>query len=363
MGTGDLRIVDDVEVEQPQDGEVRVRVAWCGVCHSDLHVLDGHTPVNAPQAVLGHEVAGVVDAVGRGVADLAVGDHVVVSMIGPCGDCDACFLGATAFCERQYGRGGVAADGSTRMARGGDPVVRVMRVGGFVEYTVARQQAVVKIPHDLPLDLAAVIGCSVQTGFGAVVNIAQVRPGDSVVVFGLGGVGLAAVQAARIAGAASILGVDPLPARRELAERLGATATVHPDEADASAAREHAGSLLFRHAIDTVAATPTLRAAASMIGPQGTLVVLGVTPADRAFEGLLTADLVLSQKRVLGCYLGGSIPRRDIPKIVALWQSGLLDLASMVTGHRPLDEIGLAFDDLREGVGLRTVIDVGSAAG
>lgn len=354
---GVLELVDDVEVEFPHPGEVRVRVEWCGVCHSDLHVVDGDTPV-ASQAILGHEVSGVVDALGHNVTGLEVGDHVVVSMVGPCGDCEACFNGATASCERQYGRGGVAADGSTRMTRGGEPVLRVTRVGGFVEYTIARQEAVVKIPNDLPLDLATVLGCSIQTGYGAVSNIANVGPGDSVAIFGLGGVGLAAVQAARIAGATTILGIDPIESRRELAEKLGATATRHPEDVTVDMAKELAGRQQFRYAIDTVSAKATLASASSIIGPHGTLVLVGITPMGKPFEGPITADLVFGQKRILGCYLGNCIPRRDIPKLVEFWRSGQLDLQSMITGRRPLKDIDQAFADLREGIGLRTAIHV-----
>ncbi|WP_164861455.1 alcohol dehydrogenase catalytic domain-containing protein [Microbacterium sp. CPCC 204701] len=357
-GSGSLELVDDVVVDPPQSGEVRVRVEWCGVCHSDLHVLDGDTPSNVPHAILGHEVAGIVDAIGDGVTDLAPGDHVVVSMLGPCGDCEACFSGATAWCERQYGRGGVAADGSTRMTRGGMPVMRITRVGGFVEYTIARQEAVVKVPDELPLDLATVLGCSVQTGFGAVVNIAEVAAGSTVAVFGLGGVGLAAIQAARIAGATTIVGIDPIESRRSLAESLGATSTWDPVQVSVDEARALTGPLLFRSVIDTVSSARTLPTAASLTGPKGTLVILGITESKTPLEGLLTADIVAGQKRVMGCYLGNGIPRRDVPRLVRLWQHGLLDLDSMVTGRRPLDQIDQAFADLRAGIGLRTAVRV-----
>ncbi|WP_127818375.1 alcohol dehydrogenase catalytic domain-containing protein, partial [Microbacterium sp. CPCC 204701] len=307
---GRLEIVDDVEIEEPRAGEVRVRVEWCGVCHSDLHVLDDETPTAVTGGLLGHEVAGVVDVLGAGVTDLEVGDHVVVSMIGPCGDCEACFNGATAACTRQYGRGGVAADGSTRLSRGAAPITRLLRVGGFVEYTVVQQECVVRISKELPLDLATVLACSGQTGFGAVTNIAEVSAGDTIVVIGLGGVGLAAVQAARIAGATVILGIDPIASRRALAERLGATATRAPQDVTAHLGAELAGPQRFRHAIDTVSNAATLGMGAGLIGPGGTLVILGVTAPTTPLEGLFTADLVLGQKRVLGCYLGSSIPRR-----------------------------------------------------
>ena len=355
-GPGVLTLVDDAEVEAPQPGEVLVRVHWCSVCHSDLHVLDGATPPPGP-TILGHEAAGVVEEAGAGVTGLAVGDHVVLSMIGPCGTCEPCLVGAPVACVRAGGRGGIAADGRTRITRHGQQVQRALRVGGFAEMTVVRQEAAVKLPKELPLDLASVLGCSVQTGYGAVANIAGVRPGDSVAVVGLGAVGIAAVQAARIAGAATVIGIDPLESRRELAIRLGATSALPPGDATPDTVREIAGGRLLTTVVDTVTRPATVRQAVRLLGPRGTVVVVGVTPPDQEL-GVAAAEIVLSQKRIAGCYLGNCVPSRDIATLVRLWRRGLLDLRSMVTGRRPLTELTKAFDDLRDGTGLRTAVSV-----
>lgn len=355
-GPGTLTLADDVEVEAPQPGEVLVRVHWCSVCHSDLHVLDGVTPPPRP-AILGHEAAGIVAQTGPGVTGLAVGDHVVLSMIGPCGRCAACLADAPVACLHAGGRGGVAADGRTRITWHGEMIQRALRVGGFAEQTVVRQEAAVKLPKELPLDLASLLGCSVQTGYGAVAHIAGVKAGDTVAVIGLGAVGIAAVQAARICGAATVIGVDPLASRRELAVRLGATAAVAPEDATTDAARDMAGGRLASAVIDTVTRPATVRQAVSLLAPRGIAVVIGVTPPGQEL-GIAAADIVLSQKMIAGCYLGNCVPTRDIADLIQLWQRGRLDLESMVTGRRPLEELGQAFDDLRAGTGLRTAVSL-----
>ncbi|MFK0156645.1 alcohol dehydrogenase catalytic domain-containing protein [Streptomyces sp. NPDC090499] len=353
---GVLTQVDDAEVEQPRDGEVLVRVRWCSACHSDLHALDGVTPAKVP-AILGHEAAGIVEAVGASVDDLAVGDRVVLSMVGPCGECAYCMRGVPMSCPNSFGRGGVAADGGTRIVHGGEQVWRALRVGGFSEYTVVPRKAAVRVPAELPLDLASVLGCSVLTGYGAVVNIAQVQPGDSVAVIGLGAVGIAAIQAARIAGASHIVGVDPLTERRELALKVGATAVFAPEDATADLVRQTVGELLPDVTVDTVTKPVTTQQAVRLVRPGGTVVVIGVTPPGEQLA-LDAMDVILSQKRLAGCYLGNCVPERDISILVELWRGGKLDLDSMVTGRRSLDELGHAFDDLRAGIGLRTAVEV-----
>jgi len=355
-GVGVLTQVGDTEVEPPRDGEVLVAVRWCSACHSDLYALDGITPTRLP-ALLGHEAAGVVAAVGTGVDHLVAGDHVVLTMVGPCGTCPYCRRGVPMACQNSFGRGGVAADGGTRIVHGGQQVWRALRVGGFSEYTVVPHKAAVKIPADLPLDLASILGCSVLTGYGAIVNIARVQYGDSVVVVGLGAVGIAAVQAARIAGASHIVGIDPLPGRRELALKVGATKAFTPEAADVDAVREVTGSLLPDVAVDTVTRPATTRQAVQLVRPGGTVVVIGVAPPGQDL-GLEALDVVLSQKRIAGCYLGNCVPERDITALVEHWRAGRLDLQSMVTGHRRLDELQQVFDDLRAGTGLRTAVQV-----
>lgn len=354
-----LDYVEDARVEDPRAGEVQVRVRWCSACHSDLHVLDGTTPPNGP-VILGHEASGIVEAVGPGVQSVQPGDHVVLSIIGPCGTCVQCMRGVPVACVNSGGRGGVFKDGSTRISHQGQQVLRAVRVGAYAEFTVVPEQSVVKIDKDVPLDLASIVGCSVQTGFGAIRNIAEVRAGQSVGVIGLGAVGIAAIQAARIAGAVHIVAIDPLQSRRELALKLGATAAFSPEDATVEAIREVAGETLLDAVVDTVTKPVTTNQALRSVGFRGTVVVVGVTPPGQDL-GLTAADVVLTQKRVLGCYLGNCIPRREIPLLIELWRKGVLDLESMVTNRRPLTELDQAFDDLRLGVGLRTAVEVSPA--
>jgi S-(hydroxymethyl)glutathione dehydrogenase / alcohol dehydrogenase len=357
---GKLSVADDVDIEDPGQGEVLVEVRWCSVCHSDLHALDGETLPPLP-CVLGHETSGVVRALGPGADSLAAGDHVVLSMIGPCGRCKECLRGTPVACMRAGGPGGLAPDGSTRLSRGGERVWRALRVGGFAELAVVRQEAAVRIAPDVPLDLACVLGCAVQTGYGAVTNIAGTRPGDNVGVVGLGAVGIAAVQAARLARASAVIGIDPLPARRALAGRLGATLTLAPGEADADAVRTSTGGRLLDVIIDTVSTPTTIRQAAGMTGRRGAIVLVGVGSSDLQL-GVATADIVMNQKRILGCYLGNCVPRRDIPALVDLWRQGRLDLDAMVTTRRDLADLGEAFEDIRQGRGLRTAVAVSPAS-
>lgn len=353
-GPGAIELVDDVEVETPRPGEVVVEFHWCSVCHSDLYALDGVTPPPTP-TVLGHEASGVIVDIGTGVEELQVGDHVVTAMIGPCGSCRNCLAGAPMACLRSGGRGGVTRDGSTRLRWRGRRLWRGMRVGGFAERGVLRQEAVVAISPDLPLDLACVLGCAVLTGYGAVTHIAEVAPGDAVVVIGLGAVGIAAVQVARIAGAVAVIGVDPLAERRALAEKLGATTVLAPADATTAAVSDLRGQRRMAAVIDTVSNEQTITCALSMVSPRGVVVALGVT-APTLQVPVPVADLVMQQKRLLGCYLGNCVPRRDIPVLVDLWRGGDLDLGAMVTARRDPNELAAAFDDLRRGSGLRTAV-------
>lgn len=358
-GLNTLNYVEDATGEEPRAGEVQVRVRWCSACHSDLHVLDGTTPPAGP-TILGHEASGVVHAVGLGVVSVEPGDHVVLSIIGPCGTCAQCIRGVPVACVNSGGRGGVFKDGSTRISHQGEQVTRAVRVGAYAEFTVVPEQSVVKIDRDVPLDLASIVGCSVQTGFGAIKNIAQVRAGESVGVIGLGAVGIAAVQAARIAGAVHIIAIDPLESRRELALKLGATTAFSPEHATVEAIREVAGETMLNAVVDTVTKPVTTNQALRSVGFRGRVVVVGVTPPGQDL-GLKAADVVLTQKRVLGCYLGNCVPRLEIPQLIDLWRKGVLDLESMVTNRRPLHELDQAFDDLRVGIGLRTAVEVSPA--
>src|SRR5262245_10359533 len=230
-----LVLRDDVEIQDPGPGQVRVRVSHCGLCHSDLSVVDGAFPSTVP-VILGHEAAGVVDKVGPGVRGLAKGDQVVLTPCPPCGRCYWCVRGEASHCEQSLGLYTHSfPDGSTGLSRKGEKIGRGLNVGGFAELMLAAETAAVKVPKDVPLDVVCVIGCAVQTGVGAVLNTAKVEEGATVLVLGLGGIGLSVVQGARIAGAARIIAVDPLPERRHAAKSMGATDSIDPGQEDVQA--------------------------------------------------------------------------------------------------------------------------------
>src|SRR6056297_1281616 len=227
-----IEILDDVDIIEPRAGEVKVRVHFCSVCHSDLHVLDGELPTYGP-TVLGHEAAGVVESVGPGVTRLAPGDHVVLTPVPPCGSCYFCLRNQGQLCANNTVIGTYAlADGNTSLARNGAPIYKGLGVGAFAEHVVSPENGAVKISDDIPLDLACLMGCALQTGTGAVINTAQVETGATVVIMGLGGIGMSAVQGARLAGAAVILASDPVAERRNMAKHFGATHVIDPTGED-----------------------------------------------------------------------------------------------------------------------------------
>lgn len=356
-GTSTLEI-GEVEVADPAPGQVRVRVHHCGICHSDYTVLEGGLGMS-PQ-ILGHEASGIVDAVGDGVELLEAGDAVVLTPIASCGRCYWCTRGQPSQCVNK-GQTFSAAflDGTTGLSRNGEVVYRGMGVGGFAEYALVSETGAIKIPADTPLDVACVIGCAVQTGAGAALNTAQVVPGSTVLVLGLGGIGLSVVQGARVAGAARIIGSDPLPARREMAMKLGATDTVDPT-ADGVIQRVQAltDGIGVDYAFEAAGVTALQSVAIEATRAGGSTVMVGAPP----FEDSLTIPNVLlwgmQEKKMLGCFMGSTNSLRDIPAFLALWRAGQLDLEALITARRPLDEINDGFADLAAGVGVRTVIDL-----
>ncbi len=355
-----LVVHDDVEAEEPRQGEVAVRVAHCGVCHSDLSVVDGTFPGILP-IVLGHEAAGVVEAVGPGVANLAVGDHVVLTPCAPCGTCPWCIRGEWSLCANSDALMTAShPDGGTRLSRGGNVVHRGLAVAAFAETVIIQETGAVKVPDDMPLDLACLIGCAVQTGVGAVLNTAGVREGDTVLVMGLGGVGLSVVQGARLAGASQILVSDPVPERREHALAMGATHALDPTTDDLVTAAHDLSpeGIGVDWAFDAAGRSSLVVTGLDATRKGGTTVMVGVPRLDDPLTYPLPAVLAVGGKKLLGCLLGSCNSLRDIPRMVALAQTGQLDLAALVTARRPLADINLALDDLRTGTGVRTVIDL-----
>ena len=353
-----LRVVDDVEVEAPRTGEVRVRISHCGVCHSDLHYVDGSLPGAFP-AILGHEAGGTVEEVGPGVTGLEEGDRVLLTLRPPCGRCYWCVRGEFSICPTNASLSGTLADGETRLSHQGRTVFRAgTYMAAFAEEAVVSANGAVKVPADTPFDVAAVLGCSVQTGVGAVLNTAKVPAGATVLVVGLGGVGVSIVQGARIAGATRIIAVDPVAERRTAAERFGVTDAIDPTTTDvASACLELTGGIGVDYAFEAVGRGALVESCIAATRPGGTTVMVGVP----RMEDQLSIHAILfglSEKKLLGCFLGSSNPHRDFPRLLELWRAGRLDLEGMITARRPLDEVADAFDDMKKGIGLRTVLQL-----
>jgi Zn-dependent alcohol dehydrogenase len=353
-----LVVRDDVTIADPRPGHVRVRVRHCGVCHSDLSLVDGVFPSPTP-IVLGHEAAGVVDAVGPDVDGLAPGDHVVLTPIAPCGNCYFCVRGEPGVCvNASMIATNTFRDGTTGLARNGDVVYRGVGLGAFAEYVVVPASGAIKVAADVPLEVACVIGCAVQTGVGAVLNTARVEPGASVLVMGLGGIGLSIVQGARVAGAARIIGVDPVPARREAARRFGATDVVDPAATDVMSRALELTGVGVDYAFDAVGRGSLVQAGLAACRNGGTTVAVGAAPIDDAITIAPAALFTLTEKKLVGCALGSCHSLRDIPRLVALWQAGRLELEGLVTARRPLAEINVAMDDLRASRGIRTILTI-----
>ncbi len=356
---GEPLVIGDVDIVAPRAGEVRVDIHYCGLCHSDLSIVDGVFPSEVP-IVLGHEAAGVVDQVGPGVTHLAPGDHVILTPVPPCGVCYGCLRGEPGTCSNVTGiTSHTLADGSTGLSRDGQRVLRGVGVAAFAEKVVTPASGAIKIDADIPLDVVCVIGCAVQTGVGSVLNTARVEEGANVLVMGLGGVGLSIVQGARLAGAARIIVSDPIAERRAAATRLGATDAIDPTREDlATRVMEITRGIGADYAFDAVGRSALITAGVWATRAGGTTVCVGAAPIDESISIAPAALFTIAEKKLLGCTLGSCNSLRDIPRLVDLWRAGRLDLEALVTAKRPLAEINHAAEDLRAGRGIRTVLQV-----
>lgn len=353
-----LRLTEDIDIRGPRSGEVRVAVKHCGLCHSDLSIIDGTFPAPLP-IIVGHEAAGVVAEVGAGVEQLAVGDHVVLTPCPPCGRCYWCVRGEPGVCVNANGiQTNTFRDGTTGLSRNGDCVYRGLGLGAFAEYVVTPASGAVKIPADVPLDVACVIGCAVQTGVGAVLNTAQVEEGASVLIMGLGGVGLAAVQGARLAGAARVIASDPVAERRAAAARFGATDLIDPTQEDVLTASAALTGIGVDYAFETAGRASLVQIGIAATRPGGTTVCVGAPPMHEGIEISPAVMFIVAEKKLLGCLLGSSNSVREIPRLIGLWQAGRLDLDGLITARRPLAEINDAVSDLRASRGIRTVLAI-----
>ena len=345
---GDLEITD-LQLPAPGAGQVRVRVAATGVCHSDLSLASGTLRQPFP-AVLGHECAGTVLSVGDGVSRCSPGDRVVLCWAPPCGQCWFCLAAEPWLCERSSDAAAVPYG-----TAGGRDVYPGLSTGGFAEETVVSERAVIPVPDAVPLEHAALVGCAVMTGVGAVLNTAAVRPGSSVLVLGLGGVGLSVVQGARLAGAAQVIVADRVPEKLELALRMGGTEALPSGPDLAKAVRALTGGRGADYAFDCVGHAETIRAAWGATRRGGTAVVVGIGGKDQqvSFSAL---ELFHFARTLTGCVYGSTDPLRDIPVLLDHAAAGRLDLGALVTRTVGLDGIGGAFDDMRAGVGARVLV-------
>jgi S-(hydroxymethyl)glutathione dehydrogenase/alcohol dehydrogenase len=346
---GKIVISDDVVAVGPGPGQVRIRVRAAGVCHSDLSARNGGLPQPVP-AILGHEAAGDVTEVGDGVTGLAPGDRVIVNWLPPCGSCASCVRGEPHLCMTHV----IAAYLEPRFLVGGTPAFGMAGCGAFAEEMVVPQEGAVKIPPDVPYEVAALVGCGVMTGVGAVINTARVEPGASVAVIGCGGVGIAAIQGARLSGAAVIAGVDPVESKHAAARRFGATDAVGPDELGALSA-EVTGGEGFDYVFEVVGTPQTIRAAWTAARRGGTVVIVGAGRADQQVE-FTPFELLFDGKVMLGSLYGEADVRRDYLRLLSLWRAGRLDLEGMITQRLKLDDVDDALGALGRGDVIRQVI-------
>lgn len=352
VGDEAVDIVDDVELEDTGPGMVRVAIHATGVCHSDLSCMNGTIPQPTP-CVLGHEGAGEVVEVGPGVTDLAVGDHIIVCWVPPCGTCTYCLTGQANLCTNIMFS---AAGTSPHFRLDGAPIFGMAGTGTFAEELLLPAQAAIKIGHDVPWEIASLVGCGVTTGVGAAINAAKVTPGSSVIVFGCGGVGTAVIQGARLAGAAEIVAVDLVEEKREDAKRFGATHSVHPDDV-AVASGEITGGVGFDFGFEVIGLPTTIRAVYDAVRRGGTACVVGVGRAEQMVS-FSAFEFFFNEKHLLGTIYGSADVRVEFARLLRLWKAGRLDLDGMISKRAKLGGINEAFDDMKAGRVIRTVVEV-----
>ncbi len=355
-GSKPLRITT-LDLAPPGRGEVLVRIAAAGLCHSDLSVINGDRPRPMPMA-LGHEAAGVVEALGEDVTDLQTGDHVVMVFMPSCGHCTLCAEGRPALCEPGAAANGAGTllSGRRRLSCDGAEINHHLGVSAFADYAVVSRRSLVRVDPDLPLDEAALFGCAVLTGVGAVVNTARLQPGQTAAVIGLGGVGLASVLGAVASGAVQVVAVDLSDDKLALARQLGATQAVNARDPDAAAKIREATGGGVDVAFEMAGAVRAMELAYAVTRRGGATVTAGLPPPGAALP-LPLVQLVAEERTVKGSYIGGCVPARDIPRYVALYRAGKLPVDRLMSGRLRLGEINEGFDRLHEGRAVRQVIN------
>ena len=345
--------IEEIEIDDPGPGEVLLKTAASGICHSDLSVIEGGLPF-PPPTVLGHEPAGVVEAVGEGVIDFVPGDHVIGCLSSWCGVCKFCTGGRPYLCLTQF-MGRPEGMGPRLRTTSGEPIPQFGNLSSFAEKMLCPQRSLVKIRDDMPLDRACLIGCGVTTGLGAALNTVSIPAGASVVIIGCGGVGLAALQGARIVGAGQLIAVDTQEWKFNLAKKLGATHCVNASEVDPVAAVQEITGGGADFVFECIGLVPTVQQAVAMTGRGGTTVLVGVVPMSETVP-ISTSDLTLQEKKITGSYMGSNRFRFDMPKYIEFYLDGRLHLDEMISSRVKLSEVNDAFDRMRKGEAARQVI-------
>jgi S-(hydroxymethyl)glutathione dehydrogenase/alcohol dehydrogenase len=343
--------IEDVQIDKPGSREVLIRTAVAGLCHSDLHFMEGKYPWPVP-AVLGHESAGVVEAVGKDVTYVKPGDHVITCLSVFCGHCEHCLTGHMSICQTPEVK--QPPGQARRLHWKGQHLNQFLNLSSFAEQMLVHEHALVKVRPDMPLDLAALIGCGVITGYGAVVHTAKVAPGETVAVIGCGGIGLSAVNGAAIAGAGRIIAVDRDPVKLEMARRFGATDVVDASAGDPAAQVLELTAGGVHYAFECVGLKQTVEQAFGMLRPGGTATIIGMVPFGTKVE-LHGADF-LRERRIQGSAMGSNRFRIDMPRLIDFYLQGKLHLDQMISGRLPLEKINEGFDEMRKGGIARNVI-------
>jgi NDMA-dependent alcohol dehydrogenase len=359
-GVGEEWSVEEIEIGDPRAGEVTVELAASGLCHSDEHLVTGGTPVAFYPVIGGHEGAGTVTKVGPGVTGLKEGDHVVTAFIPACGQCPPCSRGQQNLCDLGASllAGTSISDGSYRVSARGKDVIPMCLLGTFSPYITVHQASVVKIEPDIPLEVAALVGCGVTTGWGSATKVADVRPGENVVIMGAGGVGMNAVQGASAAGAKRVMVIEPVAQKREWAMNMGATHTFASIEEATGPINELTWGRMAEKTIITVGDIQgeDIAAALSVTGKGGRAVVTGMGNAANVDVKLSLFELTLLQKDLQGAIFGGLSPRAAIPELLSLYQEGQLKLDDLVTTKYSLEDINTGYQDMRDGKNIRGMV-------
>ena len=348
--------IEEIDLAPPGPGEILVRIGAAGLCHSDLSVINGHRPRPMPMA-LGHEASGIVEELGEGVTDLERGDHVVLVFVPSCGHCEPCAEGRPALCEPGAAANGAGTllSGCRRLSRNGQPIHHHLGCSVFAEYATVSRRSVVRIDRELPLDEAALFGCAVLTGVGAVVNTAQVRAGSTVAIVGLGGVGLASLLGANAAGARQIVAVDLSDAKLELALAMGATHAFNAANPNCKDEIRQATGGGVAFSFEFAGSVRALELAYGITRRGGMTVTAGLPPPSATFP-LPAVNLVAEERTVKGSYVGTCVPSRDIPRYIDLYRQGKLAVNRLMSGTLKLEDINRGFDLLNEGKAVRQVV-------